>query len=279
VPDDGVLYHYTTAEGLIGIVKSQALWATNAEFLNDAQELQFGRHELHDALVAAADKLSPPDDESGDANYSRATIMRSAAAHLFPGGPFAQRQFHVVHVACFCEKGDLLSQWRGYGAAGGYAVGFRIPELRQVRPKEPGARTGVIDTEVNLVQVRYGDGAMRDTIDKVLGTIAPEPLGHPGVQGYSRAQSLVLPALASIKNPAFEEEREWRLVLVTDQHQPSFRTGPLGVTPYISLCYPTDAIAEVIVGPGRDQQLREQGMRLLIGEEVSVRPSSAPFRG
>src|SRR5205085_10103226 len=30
-----------------------------------------------------------------------------------------------VYVASFCENGDLLSQWRAYGAfGGGYAVGF-----------------------------------------------------------------------------------------------------------------------------------------------------------
>ena len=29
------------------------------------------------------------------------------------------------YIACFCENGDLLSQWRGYGAIGnGYALGF-----------------------------------------------------------------------------------------------------------------------------------------------------------
>ncbi|MFO1205708.1 MAG: hypothetical protein U1E63_08295 [Burkholderiales bacterium] len=32
------LYHYTTAEGLKGIVESQQLWATNIAYLNDAEE-------------------------------------------------------------------------------------------------------------------------------------------------------------------------------------------------------------------------------------------------
>jgi hypothetical protein len=37
-----------------------------------------------------------------------------------------------VFVTCFCEKGDLLSQWRAYarGASGvGYALGFESKSL------------------------------------------------------------------------------------------------------------------------------------------------------
>jgi hypothetical protein len=68
----------------MGIVQSQALWATNAEFLNDAQELQFGRGRALDALLKQADELSP-DSGAFDANTSRATVMRGAAHHLGRG--------------------------------------------------------------------------------------------------------------------------------------------------------------------------------------------------
>ncbi len=35
-------YHYTTAEGLLGILESKSIWHTNANFLNDHKELQVG---------------------------------------------------------------------------------------------------------------------------------------------------------------------------------------------------------------------------------------------
>jgi hypothetical protein len=274
-----ILYHYTTAIGLMGIVQSQTLRATNAEFLNDAQELQFGRPQVLEALLKQADELSP-DSGAFDANTSRATIMRSAAYELTPGGNDARRQYHFVYVACFCEAGDLLSQWRSYGAPGGYAVGLRTSRLRLVRPAEEEARDTVseeIEQAATLVQVRYGDAAVEEAVTSVLQTVAPEPTGHPGVLGFHRAQSVV--ALARIKHAAFSEEREWRLVVVSGPTKPSFRVGPLGVTPYISLWYPVDAIVEVVVGPGPEQRLRAQGVERLVGEEVTVRSSNAPFRG
>jgi hypothetical protein len=38
-----VLYHYTDAAGLRGIVESQTIFASDVEFLNDAQELLYAR--------------------------------------------------------------------------------------------------------------------------------------------------------------------------------------------------------------------------------------------
>ena len=66
-----ILYHYTTSQGLIGIFNSGALWAgaANAGFLNDAQELQFGRRELCEALLDRAEELfqrmNSPGPQSG----------------------------------------------------------------------------------------------------------------------------------------------------------------------------------------------------------------------
>lgn len=36
-----VLYHYTTREGLNGILSTGGVWATNIRFLNDASEYRF----------------------------------------------------------------------------------------------------------------------------------------------------------------------------------------------------------------------------------------------
>jgi len=45
-----MLYHYTTAAGLIGIVGSQRLWATNARFLNDPSEIRYALRVISDTV-------------------------------------------------------------------------------------------------------------------------------------------------------------------------------------------------------------------------------------
>jgi hypothetical protein len=41
-----ILYQYTDATGLMGILQSGAVWATDARFLNDAAELEYFRPTL-----------------------------------------------------------------------------------------------------------------------------------------------------------------------------------------------------------------------------------------
>lgn len=41
------LFHYTNAEGLIGIIESQSIWATHYAYLNDSEEIRhFLKHRL-----------------------------------------------------------------------------------------------------------------------------------------------------------------------------------------------------------------------------------------
>ena len=40
VPD--ILYHYTTSDGLLGILKDNCFWLTNAYYLNDSTEIKYG---------------------------------------------------------------------------------------------------------------------------------------------------------------------------------------------------------------------------------------------
>lgn len=45
------LYHYTTAEGLIGIMRNRNIWATDVFYLNDWEEFLGGINLARDYLV------------------------------------------------------------------------------------------------------------------------------------------------------------------------------------------------------------------------------------
>ena len=38
-----VLYHYTSADGLIGILSSKSIWLTDLRYMNDLSELQYSK--------------------------------------------------------------------------------------------------------------------------------------------------------------------------------------------------------------------------------------------
>jgi hypothetical protein len=135
------LYHYTNAAGLLGILKpSFSSWeddntnlvpqltkaaqlrASDVRYMNDSQELKFGARYFAPRLAQAATDESLPDDTRRACEGLAAFFLK---ADVFD---WALRCF----AACFCDNGDLLSQWRGYArgaGGGGYAIGFNREAL------------------------------------------------------------------------------------------------------------------------------------------------------
>jgi hypothetical protein len=110
------LFHYTSQAGLLGIVTSNVLWATNALYLNDSSELDYG-------LSVARKRLR---SMAGGTDLVREFLRRADLLLDLPG-LLPGRNFYAC---CFCEDPDLLSQWRAYAdRGGGYAIDFATEDL------------------------------------------------------------------------------------------------------------------------------------------------------
>jgi hypothetical protein len=184
-----------------------------------------------------------------------------------------------VYVACFCESGDLLSQWRAYGSDHGYAIEVNADALKtavqQIAGYEPG---------ISLMQVRYGRDAAADVVSTAMRHLSEDTnLGHPGVHAHYMALRLTA-MLAGVKHPGFQEEREWRVVAAFEDETSElvrFRSTPMAIVPYIEVPLPKDAIVTIRVGPGRHIDVREAGVRRLlrtVGCEAPVVHSEVPLR-
>src|ERR1700704_3052112 len=92
-----ILYHYTDAQGLLSMLQGRSLWATDAAFMNDPGELRYG-YTLLEKIVQ--DRLTG----------RRARLVLEAIQWALDDKIRNAR----VYVASFCERDDLLSQWRGY---------------------------------------------------------------------------------------------------------------------------------------------------------------------
>jgi hypothetical protein len=245
-----LVYHYTTASGLLGIISTRKLWMTDIEFMNDAAELAYARPVVLDSLRARADEIAQPDEESADG--MRAAALRNAAGELEQLPP----TYHVYAV-CFCQEGDLLSQWRAYGRDGGYAIGFRTERLLEVSGSQDSIR---------FARVSYGLDNARSRLHSMLNEVAQPVAGFPGATGNIRLMELVLPTVAAIKDPTFAEEQEWRLLSAGwgVSEALCFRPGSVGPVPYVEVGFPDNAVAQVIVGPGQHPQVRISAVRQLL---------------
>lgn len=150
------LFHYTTATGLEGILRSRTLWATHFAYLNDTSEFRGFRDPLADFLrPIARNSVDRPAQVPGNAQLiqneggpdgAAARIVKETTAAMFDtlfGSPSAS-SFAEPYVLSFCtasigstdESHGLLSQWRGYGKDGGYALVFDTDGVESLIVKE-----------------------------------------------------------------------------------------------------------------------------------------------
>jgi hypothetical protein len=274
------LWHYTSTEGLLGIVTSRAIWGTDAEYLNDSQELRYALDHVAKQFRSISERLASraKGRHAEDPDTSSAAILSAALSALEGGDEMAPSSPVHVFVACFCEDGDLLSQWRGYASGSGYALGLDSSALdRAALGYMPDQEVPV--RVVGLRRVSYGDALLRPRVDTLVRRAIERPSAHPYVVGDHLARGEILPLLAEFKHPAFAEEQEWRLIATDQYGEPvRFRSGPLGPTPYVEFNVGA-ALAEVKVGPGPNQLLRQRAVQRLVPDGVAVTLSDAPFRG
>jgi hypothetical protein len=142
--------HYTTAIGLQGIIENQQLWATNISHLNDSEEQVgfFDRrlpHLLSDLIGASvSDRAKTHDgkaqiealggEEIAATNLTNQLVNLIRTVTLKFNSPYVT-SFCAVSSECSPDDG-LLSQWRGYGADGGYAIVFDSAGIEQLLEEE-----------------------------------------------------------------------------------------------------------------------------------------------
>lgn len=266
-----MLWHYTDSAGLIGILASQRLWATQARFLNDAKEIAYGAEVATRALARL--RISGLKRETtkfvrglGDANKR---IIQD----------FFDKTLDVF-VACFCTKRDLLSQWRAYAghdSVGGYALGFRPPCGPQAWAQAAPGNHGLVFKRV-LYDPAEQESSCRELIERLVELLDVDPLD---VARQTAFATNLVDGIAELttwfKDPAFAEEQEWRIVyLRNSDHRPltvKHRAGHGLVIPYVELEVPGGVgkfaahlpLAEIDCGPSAVPELKQQGVHSLLG--------------
>lgn len=275
---------------------------SDVRFMNDTEELRFGTQLLRERLGARVlDPSTPPAFTSAFGDIIQ--FLNPDDTLDWPRRCFA---------TCFCSDGDLLSQWRGYaGGTGGFAIGFSQEALRNRTYALHPAKAPMMPeqtSETTLRPVAYGREAGTAAIDAHIDKLMTGPNanlvtdGRPQFQGLARNLlfSLLVDAVTTVKDSAFKDEREWRLVTLTeDQFPVKIRARARGLVPYmdvaVNIVYEENAveraayyrdhptIVDLVVGPGPDQAEQVLAARELLRitghNSAVVRPSTVPFRG
>ncbi len=244
-----MLYHYTSPAGLIGIICNKCVWATNIRHLNDPIEIEFA---VDYARFVLEDHLNEKSLKVEEQELIKAFYTKIGSA------------FMNTYVFSLSEKGDLLSQWRAYcQPGGGYAIGFPSAQLETMASVQEfrlwpciyGSTASIIVSEMIESFVKCYHKRIKSGID-------PIEARENTARQFAQHLAYFGPAM---KQDAFEEEKEWRLVgtIKSDHSQLSFRPGKNGIIPYFNFLLVDvnnpDLVDEngqgvrVVSGPGIDQ--------------------------
>lgn len=278
------LFHYTNAHGLLGIFQSKRIWATNSRFMNDPTEIEYAVNLIKTVMQA---------------NFSRdKKEFLNKALHEFLR---EYEQNAKVYIACFCVHGDLLSQWRGYGATGGgYALGFKTsqlgyPDVGAFGIPRPILRKVIYDRKIqeDLVRTWLNEMAVfeRSSGKKFTARKEEELNNHLyGTYGYFLSEFL-----NCFKDPAYQEEQEWRIIQFGRRGyeaviNPTFRTAGGCIVPYTEINFkPSKKFAGILpveliyYGPTLNTHITERSLNLLCESHgfqkdlLKIARSTVPF--
>jgi hypothetical protein len=263
------LFHYTSAEGILGIFGNQSLWPTQIQYMNDSKEFQ---HSLDIAKCLIANK------------------KHSTTEHLMKFYEALELTLEVsdgarTFIFSMTENPDQLSQWRGYCGLGGYSIGFDLPTLQAIAAKQNFRLAKCIyddDKKVELIEVE---------IEKAVRFFSQNNnrSDYSKIVRESKFYGAMLNVGSIMKHSSFAEENEWRLIggpFSCKLPMSGWRPKNGVLLPYYQIMLERDAegflpISEIYIGPCNDKKLSKNALDMYLkgtNNDTRLRYSQTPLR-
>jgi hypothetical protein len=285
-----LLWHYTTPEGLMGIIESNALWATDIFYLNDSAEFMHG---INIAREIIKQKISSLDGDE------KKHLGRFDGDLSFIGPDHNSS----VYVCSLSKVEDELSQWRAYCRGGGFSIGF---------PRQ-GLIEAIQGQHFELKECVYDVSGQQKIINNLIDShvvpyiqnpeqfskipCAPDMVSGIVCGGSNKFAWKLYSTCSTLKHPSFEREEEWRLVFDhgyafekdkngKNKIGPKFRTKSGLIIPYICIKLPDSEDfwrqVRIIIGPTKYEKELKGSVHTLFRKyhatSIGITHSEIPFR-
>jgi hypothetical protein len=273
---DKTLYHYTGISSLLSISEKKKVWASHIYYLNDSREILYACDVLRQILL---ENISTHHNEKREFFEQFRSWLDTY-----------KTDFHIF-VFSLSEKKSLLSQWRGYTPHGkGVSIGFSTSTINKI----------ISQPNFKIAKCLYTPKEHQELMNSLLEyifTTFNQRLSdldtsqfHP-TQKYhgflEEFRGILIQILSVIKDSAFEEEQEWRIISpYSPNHivpEIKFREGASMLLPYVEFDLPTEGklFEEVILGPSQHPNLSMHALSTFLSNnkicDVTIY-SDIPFR-
>lgn len=275
--NEEIVYHYCSISTFLNIMKNCSLWMTEVEKSNDYAERRYIEEKIKDQFkeIAKVDlELKQIPEGTIDKCYD---MIYSSLS---------------VYACCLSEEGDLLSQWRAYADNGfGVSIGVSRNILEDLNNEPYGLSFFKVIYDLEE-QYQY----ISDQVSLIKKTMEYKNFYASSAEVFENNAA----KNSCMKNPAFSEEKEWRLCIGM---APECRIGVKGkfkdmemseiklysndrkITSYCDLSFEKkkrDFIKRIYLGP--NCKMKENDMTHILNilgfnaNDIEILPSQASYR-
>lgn len=179
-PCDDIIYHYTSAEGLMGIIENNEIWLTNTAFVNDTSECKALKQDFKDQEIL---------------NFTNNDVKDMWKKLVCD--PYYVFTDEDTYIASFSNDRESLAQWRAYGY---FRIGFKTKTLK--------------NRNFNLYQCVYSEDEIKRWILEKEQVEEWQGVCKNDYKSLA-AFNLIYAASRKYKNKHFQDEQEVRLMAVS----------------------------------------------------------------
>ena len=299
------IYHYTSPEGLLSILKTPSIRFTDCQYLNDKSEYNHIHLPLEEALKQIRDSIYDANlcdmiQHYIDDRYDYHEIVTDNPDLGLKGLKMVNMRHYVF---CASTDNDLLHMWNYYVKGGdyrGYSIGMSVKEITN-------SLSSITDNRVKFFfgPIIYGDKEKIETLKKAI--IATDKKLHESLNNAHNledrdivTQEIYGELLLYIENyrlffkdAVFSNEKEYRYVIRMPQQQldKSNNVPNIGysikqgiVTPHCDIPLKKDSvIKKITIAPMMEDTLAEAGLRRYLlhsgyPSEIEIDKSQVPIR-
>ena len=226
------LYHYTSFNAAMEILRSNTLYLSHTAFSNDPTELSYGLDVMKNVFGEAGLRVFR--------SYDFLSILR------YNTQPY---------IFCLTESKDMLSQWEMYSGRNGCCITFSS-EISKL----------AIGDRVALAPVIYDKEEQRSYLE-YLNDQRQQLKYRKQDQDRLSTNLYFLLSTVFLKDPAWCHEREWRIVKIVQEESfgdIKYRSGSRFLKPYVSINREPLPITEIRIGPADEQDRLLYSMEHLV---------------
>lgn len=273
------IYHYTSAQGLAGILQSQRIWFTRWDCLNDSSEYL----QIHDIINNCIKKYRHSH------NFYRTIYEWNELNRTEKQKMFYDDENHDLYIASFSESNDALNMWTYYtksNKSDGYCIGFKPERLFSDK-----------NVDLSIHKVFYDSCEKSEIISKIIDKLYnfyclaknqqdTEPAFYQFyISNYINVACAYIGCF--FKHSAFSVENEIRAALFFRKNESNTplekktRISQGVIIPYTELLFQKEDIESVTISPTLPRHEAESGLSFLqqqLGYNFTIKHSTIPFR-